>query len=354
MKTRKEERRRVFVIFLLCCSCMGGFWSKKIAEVPVAVPSFPAINIRDADKFLNDLKLSPYWKVEKRSGTYLAIARSVGSSDLTDEGGGKFLFELMAGDKPKLSGNQIINNSDLHGNSNVFTGLSIEVIFRKPSDSEICFGSGGKNITLRIYDLLDRKIGLNSYSLLGIKLSDKADIYLILREQGIDKSRKTTLQKLPNAIREIKRIAELPAKYRVDVIYKPFLTMLFPQPFKEHGLGRFPGLQDRDTFYGYFTTKANTRYEGINLKISHPVYCPDEGTRRSSRLEKAEYSGRPYFEGDMVFFLIEDNAVYLPDPYNAQFGIFSGKGSFEGTLKVLNNEGVVLLKTTEKFKGWER
>jgi hypothetical protein len=55
-----------------------------------------------------------------------------------------------------------------------------------------------------------------------------------------------------------------------------------------------------------------------------------------------------------VFFLIEDNAVYLNNKYNKQFGTFTGSGSFDGTLEVLNGEGITLLKTTDKFKGWER
>jgi hypothetical protein len=52
--------------------------------------------------------------------------------------------------------------------------------------------------------------------------------------------------------------------------------------------------------------------------------------------------------------MIEDNAVYLEDKYNKQFGTFTGSGSFDGTLEILNDEGITLLKTTDKFKGWER
>jgi hypothetical protein len=357
MKMKKLEWSGMFLaigLFSLCGSCLAGLGSNKVAEVSMTLPDLPEINIKNADKFLNDLKLSPYWMVRKRIGTDVAIARCVEPENPFDVSEKEFLFEFMTRKNPKLAEGQIINNNVIHGDMNVFFTFSVKVVFRKPTDSEICFGSRGKNITLRIYDLSQKKIGSNSHSLLGIKLSDTNNIYLVLWEQGKDQSRKTTLQKLTTAMREIKRISELPDKYLVTETYKPFMTMLFQPPRGEHGLGRFPGLQDRDIFYGYFKTKLNTSYEGINIKISHPVYCPDEGTRKSSRLGKAEYAGKPYFEGDMVFFLIEDNAVYLPDSYNKLFGTFSGNSSFAGTLEVLNREGVVLLKTTERFKGWER
>jgi hypothetical protein len=358
MKMRKQKLCGMilaFGLFLLCSSCWGGFGNKQVAESVVTIPALPEINVKNADKFLNDLKLSPYWKVEKnRAGNYVAIARFIGPEHSFGEDSGEFLFEFMAKYKPRLPEGQIIGNKYLSGNNKFFSSFSIEVVFRKPIDSEVCFGSRGSNITLRIFELCEKAIGFNSYSLLAIKLSEKNDIYLVLREQGNDKSRKTTIQKLTIAMRELKHITELPDKYLVAETYKPFMTMLFHQPFGEHALGRFPGIQDRDTFYGYFKTKPNTSYEGINIKISHPVYCPDEGTRKFSRLEKAEYAGKPYFMGDVIFFLIEDNAVYLSEKYNKQFGIFSGKGSFDGNLEILNGNGVVLLKTTGKFKGWER
>ena len=62
----------------------------------------------------------------------------------------------------------------------------------------------------------------------------------------------------------------------------------------------------------------------------------------------------PYHENDLVFFLIEDNAVYLSGDYDQRFGTFTGKESFDGTIEVLNDKGAVLLKTTDKFKGWQR
>jgi len=55
-----------------------------------------------------------------------------------------------------------------------------------------------------------------------------------------------------------------------------------------------------------------------------------------------------------LFFLIEDNAVYLSEKYDQRFGIFTGKESFKGIVEVLNDSGEVLLRTTGLFRGWQR
>ncbi len=130
--------------------------------------------------------------------------------------------------------------------------------------------------------------------------------------------------------------------------------MFFTSPLKDAEIKRVPGIQDRDTFYGYCRAQPETTYAGINIKISHPVYCPDEGTRKHSRLEKAEYLGMPYQEGDVLFFLMRDNAVYLSGEYDKRFGTFTGTESVEGDVEVLNDQEKVLLKTKGQFKGWQR
>jgi len=155
-------------------------------------------------------------------------------------------------------------------------------------------------------------------------------------------------------LQEIAGIADSPETYRVDDRYADFFQLFFKTPLKDREIRRFPGTQDRDTFYGYFRTEPDLSYRGINIKISHPVFCPDEGTRKHSRLEKAEYSGTPFQPDDTVFFLIEDNAVYLSGEYDQRFGIFTGKESFDGKLEVLNDREQVLFETTDKFKGWQR
>lgn len=77
-------------------------------------------------------------------------------------------------------------------------------------------------------------------------------------------------------------------------------------------------------------------------------------SKSPSYLPSLAYLGKPYLDDDIVFFLIEDNAVYLSQEHNKRFGIFTGKESFEGDLELLNGQGSVLLETTGNFKRWER
>ena len=337
-----------------CAACGPGPAVRRVGEAAIAIPPEPSVRIRDTDKFLNDLKLSPYWKVEMdRAGSPVAIARSVAPDSPFTESGRELLFELMSRPDAVLAQGQVIHNGYLPGYE-AFSSFSIQIVFRKPSRATMCHGTPGGAAPLRIFESWEPKIGPNSYSELAVPLGDDGAIFLVLREQGPDPARRTTARILPAALREAKRIADLPDRYRVDHLYAPFLAMLFDLPLKDHGLGRFPGMQDRDTFYGYFAAAPGVSYEGINLRVSHPEYCPNEGTRESERLRKAEYVGRPYEDGDAMFLLIEDNAVYLSsEELNRKFGTFSGTNSFDGILEVLNADGAVLLKTTAKFKGWE-
>lgn len=342
------------LVMSFCCSCRDGMGDKEVHQVTNRLPDFADVNVPDSDKFLNDLKLSPMWKVEKdRDGYFIAIARSVAPESPFDESGREFLFELLSQEKPELKKDHIIHNNYIRG-GNKFSSFSAKIMFRKIETSYLSVATPGGNVTLRIFDSFKKKIGPNSFSQLALKLSNEHDIYLLLYEQSSDKSRTTTFQKLIAMIQELERLTKLPKHYRVDQRYKDFFELVFDMPLKDHELQRFPDIQDRDTFYGYFKAAPNTNYEGINIKISHPVYCPDEGTRKCSRLRKAEYLGTPYENGDAMFFLIEDNAVYLDLKYSKQFGTFSGTNSFDGTLEILNGEGAALLKTTGKFKGWER
>ena len=155
----------------------------------------------------------------------------------------------------------------------------------------------------------------------------------------------------------MQRLDSLQQTYRVEEDCADFYKTFFEEPLKDEALKRAPcsSGQGRDTFYGYFRTKSEVSYNGINIKISHPVYCPDEGTRESSRLRKAECLGKPHGQGDLLFFCIEDNAVYLPSPeHRKRFGWASGKETFDGTLEILNDRNKVLLQTTEPFTAWER
>ena len=318
------------------------------------LPKLPEIDVADPGRFLNDLKLSPLWKVERgHDGSIVARARSINPGSLFDETGGMFLFELIGMKDKALPKDYRIQNRYL-GGCKTFSSFTVIVLFQKPNSSEVTFGEAGKNVTLGVYESYEKRIGPNSSSDLAIKLSSQHDIYVLLQEQGADPTRSTTLAKLPSVLRELADIAASPEQYRVDQRYEAFFKLFFHPPLKDQELRRFPSMQDRDTFYGYFRTRTGTSYSGINIKISHPIYCPGEGTREYSRLRKAEFLGTPHHENDVLFFLIEDNAVYLSGKYDEQFGTFTGTSSFDGNLEILNADGVVLLKTTEKFKGWQR
>lgn len=330
------------------------FASKKVHEVTKALPDLPKVNVTDSDRFLNDLKLSPLWKVEReRDGSFIARARSINPDSPFDETERMFLFELMGKKDKILPKDYRIRNRYLDGRK-TFSSFSVIVVFQRPSDVEVTFGEPGQKVTLGVYESYEKTIGLNSSSHLAITLSGQHEVYVLLREQGADPTRSTTFAILPLVLRELADIASSPDQYLVEERYEAFFKLFFQLPLRNQELKRFPGIQDRDTFYGYFRAQPGTSYSGINIKISHPVYCPDEGTRKYSRLQKAEYLGTPHHENDILFFLIEDNAVYLSGKYDEQFGTFTGTNSFDGILEILNDKEAVLLKTTDKFKGWQR
>lgn len=329
------------------------FETKKVHESIGVLPDFPKIDISNPERFLNDLMLSPLWKVEKeRDGSFVAKARSIGQ-DSSPDGQASFLFEFMARKEKNLPGDYRIYDRYLDGGVD-FSSFQIAVVFKKPDLARMTLGQSGQQATVGVYESYDKQIGLNSTSDLAIRLSSRHEIYLVLREQGSDPGRKTTFARVLPALQELAGIANSPETYRVEDRYADFFELFFKTPLKDREIRRFPGTQDRDTFYGYFRTKPDLSYRGINIKISHPVFCPDEGTRKHSRLEKAEYSGTPYLPDDTVFFLIEDNAVYLSGEYDERFGTFTGKESFDGKLEVLNDREQILFETTDKFKGWQR
>jgi len=353
---KKRTSTTVCLLFLasLCTSCSDGVADGKVHEAKGRLPKLPAVDVTSPDRFLNDLKLSPLWKVEKRRDhSYIATARSIGPDSPFDETGRRFLFELMASADKTLPRDYRIRNTYLDGEG-TFSTFQIAVLFQKPDLTRMTLGKSGEQATLGVYESYDRGIGLNSTSDLAIKLSSKHEVYVILHEKGSDPDRRATFAKVLPALRELADLAGSPETYRVEERYSAFFELFFKPPFRDQEIKRLPGIQDCDTFYGYFRAKPKMSYSGVNIKISHPVYCPDEGTRKYSRLQKAEYLGVPYHEKDILFFLIEDNAVYLAGKYDKRFGTFTGKESFDGNLEVLNDKGVVLSKTTGKFKGWQR
>lgn len=349
------------VIFVGILVLVGGlfylrhsFQGKQVREATGTLPDLPNIDVTKPDRFLNDLMLSPLWKVEKeRDGSFVAKARSIVPDSPFDEDGRQYLFELLTTADKNLPKDYRLRDEYLDGEG-VFSSFQIHVVFKHPDLTGMTLGQSGQKATIRVYESYESKIGPNSSSDLAIRLSSQHEIYVILHEQGADPSRSTTFAKVLPALRELADIAGSPETYRVEERYSEFFRLFFAWPLKDQEIKRFPGIQDRDTFYGYFRVEPATSYNGINIKISHPVYCPDEGTRDYSRLQKAEHSGTPYEENDVVLFLIEDNAVYLSGEYDQRFGTFTGKESFEGDLEVLNDQGKVLLKTKDQFKGWQR
>lgn len=352
----------LFAVFISCCPvCHAAYGSRKVHSVSLQLPAIPSVDVSDADKFLNDLKLSPYWNVEKnRDGQYEAHARCILPDSPFDETGRQFLFELLSEPQVNLPKDWRIQNYNMDGyrfgeQRSTFTTFAATIVFKKPIDSAVSIPAKDGKVALTVHDYFEDKIGLNSYSLLAVPLSTTNDIYLILREQGDDENRTATLKMLPSLMKEVATVAGLPAKYHTTDQYKRFFETFFQFPLKEVEVKRRPGMQDRDTFYGYFKAKPEISYEGLNIRISHPVYCNGECTRNTERLRKAEYLGKPYYDGDPLFFLIEDNAVYLvSEGFNKRFGTFSGKDSFEGTLEFLDGAGKVLYESKDKFKGWER
>ena len=343
----------ILIAMVLCNSCSAGFTAKKVHEATGTLPDLPRIDVAEPSRFLNDLMLSPLWKVEKeRDGSFIAKARSIGQ-DWPSDGEGSFLFEFMADPNSKLPNDYRIHNRYLDGNK-TFSSFQITVVFQKPDLARAALGESRQEVIIPVYESFESKIGPNSSSDLAIRLSTQHEVYVILDEQGADPKRTTTFAKVVPAMQELARLAGTPEGYHVEERYAAFFERFFTPPLKDEEIKRFPGNQDRDTYYGYFRVKPDTSYAGVNIKVSHPVYCPDEGTRKYSRLQKAEYLGKPYQDKDIVFFLIEDNAVYLSGEYDQRFGTFTGKESFEGDLEVLNDQGKVLLKTKGQFKGWQR
>src|SRR5439155_12528862 len=83
----------VFVM-CFCNSCSAGFTTKEVHETTGMLPEFPKIDASAPDRFLNDLMLSPLWKVEReRDGSFIAKARSIIPDSPSDESGRQFLFE---------------------------------------------------------------------------------------------------------------------------------------------------------------------------------------------------------------------------------------------------------------------
>jgi len=285
--------------------------------------------------------------VERDQGAFVANARSVGPDFFGNDEPSEFLFEF----KGKELGELRIFNDYMRGKGREkLSTFSASII---PGGIKLV--KGGEKTSVAVRESFGSQISPNSTSRVAISLSDKQKVFLVVREQGSDPKRTTTWEKLPGLVSEVARVSALPDEYLSIEEYSDLYTLLFPNTEPKYRIQRMPGTQDRDTFYGFLKPLESWDLEGVNLKVEHLKYCGGECTRESSRKQKAEYLGVPTDrERDRLFFLFEDNAVYLKFQYNAQFGTFSGSKSFEGTLKVIDGKGKTMAATKEQFKGWER
>lgn len=79
------------------------------------VPVLEGVKVSDSKRFLNDLNLSPYWKVERgRDGTFIAKARSIRPEHRFGDGRSEFLFEFIQGKPAELGELRIYNDSGRH------------------------------------------------------------------------------------------------------------------------------------------------------------------------------------------------------------------------------------------------
>ncbi len=65
----------LLIVLFLCLAVfsVSARQPRKAHTTTISVPPLASVDVRDPDKFLNDPKLSPYWKVEKsREGIFCA------------------------------------------------------------------------------------------------------------------------------------------------------------------------------------------------------------------------------------------------------------------------------------------
>ena len=120
------------------------------AKVQWQMKDLPKVDVADADKFLNDLKLSPYWKVTKnRSGKLVADARGITTSDPFGKTDELFVFELIGQLDAKLPMDCSVDNDGIKECRRCF-GLSATIVFEKPNDPEVNYLADDGTISLNI------------------------------------------------------------------------------------------------------------------------------------------------------------------------------------------------------------
>jgi hypothetical protein len=335
----------LLAVIVLGQGCMGCLQRAMSTAIPLdfvgfSPPDLPAVVISDVERFSQNLQRSPYWYVtQDRDGNIEAQLRV--ATDGWPRYNGRFVSEDITGQPLQRITNRGLADEQL-------VSLTARVVFGTPKSPFDNVASG--LLRINVHSVLNRQIDGNAFSRLVVPLNDSENLFLVVREQGADPSRAQTLAKLPHLMKEVARVASLPAEHRVDQEYSAFLAA-----YPETPLGRLKGTQDRDAFYGMLRARPGVTYSPINIRVSHPVFCNGECTRDGSRRRKAELVGDAIPDSDVVYFLIEDNAVYLAAQEHIQrFGIFSGSESFDGTIEVLNGAEEALHSDVGPFRGWER
>ena len=149
-KETKEMMRLtgILIVMMLCNSCSAGYNPQKVHEASDTLPDLPKIDVAKPDRFLNDLMLSPLWKVEKeRDGSFIAKARSIGQ-DWPSDGDGSFLFEFIANPNSKLPKDYRMHNRYLDGDK-TFSSFRITVVFQKPDLERASLGESGQKVIIQ-------------------------------------------------------------------------------------------------------------------------------------------------------------------------------------------------------------
>lgn len=334
--------------FFAACKKKPTVLTHVLTHAPISLPS---VDIADPAIFLENLSISPYWKVEKTpEGQFTATARGIHLRLPDRPKVGAFLFEAFSDEGKAPPRRYELHNGGYEGEGEVGRFWA-RIIFKNPDTDKVDLLRPQEDVSLRIVNVGQDYIGPGSISTLAIRLGGISPIYLLVGEMGTDKERLETFRKIPLLMEEINRLARLPRHYSTLHQYSHFYRSIFGEKYKAYRVRRAPGIQGRDTFYGYFRYDPNFTYDGINIRISNPTYCNGECTRKKDRLAKAEYSGKAHFPGNPLFFLLDENTVYIGEEHLADYGWETGKKKFSADIDILNAQGHALYEGRGLFTG---
>lgn len=314
----------------LACGGSGIIEPEVVHTEPLDLSGVPAPTLGDG--ILDELKRSPLWSV---SGGVAAL-RSV-----TPQGGEPVLVtEWLDQGAPPIS--QIHNGAIRQGNA--VMSLSVKVTSEPPEEPAATLGgSAPLPITAGYADGVPDGY---SESTLWVVLGE--GLWLQVAEQSPDPHRAATKAAVEGAVAALTRAAAGRGQPARD-LYAPFFSAV-------GGAGtllRYEGLQSRDTLGAVFVAEAGRRYDGVMVRVFDEAVCGGECTRGWQQERKAEQLGAPP-PGDLVFALVEDNAVYLSGEADERYGIFTGSESFEAEIRWTDAGGAPLASERGLFRGWQR